>query len=51
VYSYAGLHRLYQKFDRRSIWDQFERRLQEAQEGKAQKRVKAQRGSSFATQW
>ena len=51
VYSYAGLHRLYQKFDRRSIWDQFERRLQDAQEGKAQKRVKAQRGSSFATQW
>jgi len=26
VYAYAALHRLYQKFDRRSIWDQFERR-------------------------
>jgi phage terminase large subunit GpA-like protein len=51
VYSYAGLHRLYQKFDRRSIWDQFERRLQDAQEGKDQKRTKPKRGTSFTTQW
>ena len=26
VYAYAALHRMYQKYDRRSIWDQFERR-------------------------
>ena len=26
VYAYAALHRLYQKYDRRSIWEQFERR-------------------------
>ncbi len=26
VYAYGALHRLYQKYDRRSIWDQFERR-------------------------
>ena len=51
VYSYAGLHRLYQKFDRRSIWDQFERRLEQLQEGKPQRRVKAQSSPSFATQW
>ena len=25
-YAYASLHRLYQKYDRRSIWDQLERR-------------------------
>jgi phage terminase large subunit GpA-like protein len=26
-YAYAALHRLYQKYDRRTIWDQFERTL------------------------
>ena len=26
-YSYAALHRLYQRFDRRTIWDQLERKL------------------------
>lgn len=27
VYAYAGLHHLYTRYDRRTIWDQFERRL------------------------
>jgi phage terminase large subunit GpA-like protein len=25
VYAYSALHRLYQLYDRRTIWDQFER--------------------------
>jgi len=30
-YAYASLHRLYQKYDRRSIWDQLERRSEPKQ--------------------
>ena len=52
VYAYAALHRLYQKFDRRSIWDQFERRNEPnkpAQLGsKQQKRPKRR---NFVQSW
>ncbi len=52
VYAYAALHRLYQKFDRRSIWDQFEKRnetKQAAQLGsKQQKRPKRR---NFVQSW
>tara|TARA_Y100000401_G_scaffold113747_1_gene114856 strand:+ start:75 stop:1226 length:1152 start_codon:yes stop_codon:yes gene_type:complete len=52
VYGYAALHRLYQKFDRRSIWDQFERRnepKQSAQLGSdKQKRPKRR---NFVQSW
>ena len=27
VYAYAALHRIYQRHDRRTVWDQMERRL------------------------
>lgn len=52
VYAYAALHRLYQKFDRRSIWDQFERRNEPnkaSQLGsKQQKRLKRR---NFVQSW
>ncbi len=52
VYAYAALHRLYQKYDRRSIWDQFERRNEPnkpAQLGsKQQKRPKRR---NFVQSW
>jgi len=28
VYAYAGLNLMYQRFDRRTIWDQLEKRLE-----------------------
>ena len=52
VYAYAALHRLYQKYDRRSIWEQFERRNEPnkaAQLGsKQQKRPKRR---NFVQSW
>jgi phage terminase large subunit GpA-like protein len=48
-YAYAALHRLYQKMDRRTIWDQLERRGEERP-----KRVRAAAATpkrSFVKQW
>lgn len=48
-YAYAALHRLYQKMDRRTIWDQLERRGDERP-----KRVRAAAATpkrSFVKQW
>lgn len=48
-YAYAALHRLYQKMDRRTIWDQLERRGEEKP-----KRVRAAAATpkrSFVKQW
>lgn len=47
-YAYAALHRLYQKMDRRTIWDQLERRDEEKP-----KRVRAAAAPkrSFVKQW
>lgn len=47
-YAYAALHRLYQKMDRRTIWDQLERRGEEKP-----KRVRAAAAPkrSFVKQW
>jgi len=47
-YAYAALHRLYQKMDRRTIWDQLERREGEKPK-RVTRRVAAQR--SFIKQW
>ncbi len=58
VYAYAGLHRLYQRYDRRTIWDQLEKRAEPAanpreQPAKAPLRSKkpAQGGGNFISQW
>lgn len=47
-YAYAALHRLYQKMDRRTIWDQLERR-DEPKPKRA--RVSAAPKRSFVKQW
>jgi phage terminase large subunit GpA-like protein len=41
VYAYAGLNLMYQRFDRRTIWDQLEKRL----EGTGKKKKPALLGS------
>jgi phage terminase large subunit GpA-like protein len=47
-YAYAALHRLYQKMDRRTIWDQLERR---GEEKPKRARVAAAPKRSFVKQW
>ncbi len=53
IYAYAAVHRLYQRYDRRTIWDQLETRLQKAADGADKPRLKSGKGRapSFATQW
>jgi terminase, large subunit len=52
VYGYAALHRLYMVYDKRTIWDQMERKLEAAQ-GIEEKRNKVAppRRKSFVSQW
>ena len=45
VYAYAGLNLLYQRYDRRTIWEQLERRQQ------APAREKVESGYNFAKSW
>ena len=51
VYAYAGLNRLYQRYDRRTIWDQLERRLEKpvVKERKAQ--LRSDKSASFTSNW
>ena len=52
VYAYAGLHRLYQKYDRRSIWDQFERRNEPKQASQlGSKQQKRPKRRNFVQSW
>jgi hypothetical protein len=56
VYAYAGLHRLYQRYDRRTIWDQMEKRAEPAggqreAPARAPKRERAPQRPSFTTKW
>ena len=52
VYAFAGLNLLYQRYDRRTIWDQLERRLEEPEKPKLRSKQKPQAAaSSFATNW
>lgn len=53
VYAYAALNRLYQRYDRRTIWEQLEKRLQEGEKTAkkaALRSVKPAKGS-FSTHW
>jgi phage terminase large subunit GpA-like protein len=50
VYAYAGLNYLYQRRDRRTIWDQYERRLEEPLTSKKAVAAKAA-ASSFVQNW
>jgi hypothetical protein len=56
VYAYAGLHRLYQRFDRRTIWDQLEKRAEpdgkaREQAAKPPARESASKRTGFTTNW
>lgn len=54
-YAYAALHRLYQRYDRRTIWDQLERRLTSDADTdttpKPTKPSSGQRRGNFVSQW
>lgn len=54
-YAYAALHRLYQRYDRRSIWDQLERRLGSATDDTPKSSSPAApapaKRPSFVTRW
>lgn len=50
VYAYAGLNYLYQRRDRRTIWDQYERRLEEPLTSKKASVAKAA-APSFVKNW
>ena len=50
VYAFAGLNYLYQRRDRRTIWDQYERRLEEPLTSKKAAVAKAA-ASSFVKNW
>ena len=57
VYAYAGLHRLYQKRDRRTIWDNYEERgringkIKENKENIDKLRKRKAEKPKFVTQW
>jgi phage terminase large subunit GpA-like protein len=53
VYAYAGLNRLYSRYDRRTIWDQLEKRLQggDAKPQKPRLRSGGAGASAFVSNW
>ena len=52
VYAYAALHRLYQKYDRRSIWEQFERRNEPNKASQlGSKQQKRPKRRNFVSSW
>ena len=52
VYAFAGLNLLYQRYDRRTIWDQLERRLEEPEKPKLRSRkAAASTAGSFVRDW
>ena len=54
VYAYAALNRMYQRFDRRTMWDQLEKRLEGAGKKKKPLRSKQQTptgATGFVSNW
>jgi len=53
VYAYAAVHRLYQRFDRRTIWDQLEKRLQKPDAAPRKPRLRSGEAaaSAFVRNW
>ena len=53
VYAYAALNLMYQRYDRRTIWDQMERRLEKPGEEQPSARLKSKGAAApaFATHW
>jgi phage terminase large subunit GpA-like protein len=52
VYAYAALNLMYQRYDRRTIWDQMERRLTEGGEPRRKAPLRStQSASAFVSNW
>lgn len=54
VYAYAAVHRLYQRYDRRTIWDQLEKRLQNGSAEPRKPRLRSEAAgqrSAFINNW
>jgi phage terminase large subunit GpA-like protein len=54
VYAYAGLNRLYSRYDRRTIWDQLEARLENGGASARKPRLRSERApqrSAFISDW
>ena len=53
VYAYAALNRMYQRYDRRTIWDQLEKRLENPGETKRKPPLRSTKGgaSPFISSW
>jgi len=53
VYAYAAVHRLYQRFDRRTIWDQLEKRLEKPDVEPRKPRLRSEKAaaSAFVRNW
>jgi phage terminase large subunit GpA-like protein len=53
VYAYAALNRLYQRYDRRTIWDQLEKRLQDPDSATRKPRLRSggAAASAFVNSW
>jgi len=54
VYAYAAVHRLYQRYDRRTIWDQLEKRLQNGSAEPRKPRLRSEgagQRSAFINNW
>jgi phage terminase large subunit GpA-like protein len=51
VYAYAAVHRLYQRYDRRTIWDQLEARLQKAGEPSQKPQLRSAKSKPFVNNW
>ena len=49
VYAYAAVNLMYQRYDRRTIWDQLEKRLEKPIESKRQPQLRSKQ--AFATSW
>lgn len=53
VYGYAALNLMYQRYDRRTIWDQLEKRLEKPVEAKQRPKLRSQQAAApaFVNKW
>ena len=51
VYAYAALNLMYQRFDRRTIWDQLERRLDKPVDKERKAQLRSDKSASFTSNW
>lgn len=51
VYAYAGLNRMYQRYDRRTIWDQLEKRLEKPVEKTKSAQLRSKEQNPFVANW